>query len=426
MGGRTLTVVTIENGSWPGEDDPALALLGPVLAAWPRPEALPRLDRTTFHRLLDAAERLPGLVLALCPPAASEDQVRSLMHALKQKRASGVLLVHDNLGVLRAHEDGGLVIESVHTSAPALARTLFGLLRRQDELDEVEHELRHQRISSGGLVGQMTQWHQEMHLAATVQRELLPHELPQVEGLDCGVFFRPAGYVSGDIYDISRMPDGRIAFFVADAVGHGVPAALLTMVIGQSLARTHQTNGRTIVTDPGEALARVNAALCSRQFHSPRFATGVYGLIDPATGQVWLAGAGHPPPLRLGPDGVERIELDGPLMGVFPDAEFATITFTLQPGESLVLYSDGFETVFPPPGAADGETFKPNREFVRHFADLLTPSESGPGMEAAIARLAGLLDAQRGSLHQADDLTALVICRVPVTASVSVTLAQAA
>mgnify|MGYP001420207286 CR=1 FL=1 len=426
MGARTLTVVIAEHGAWPGEDDPALALLGPLLAAWPRPEELPRIERRTLAQVLDAEKRPAGPMLVLAHPGASEGDVQGLVAAVRRRQACGVVLVHEGLAVLRAVEDGGVLVESCRAPARELARTLFGLLRREADVEEVEHELRHQRISSGGLVGQMTQWHQEMHLAATVQRELLPRELPEVEGLDCGVFFRPVGYVSGDIYDVTRLPDGRVAFFVADAVGHGVPAALLTMVIGQNLVRTHQVQGRTVVTDPGQALNRLNASLCSRQFHSPRFATGVYGVIDPVSGRVQLAGAGHPPPLRLGSDRVERVELDGPLLGVFPDAEFVTTEFTLEPGESLVMYSDGFETVFPLPGVSGTEARKPNREFIRHFADLMVPGDDGFALSESMRRLGVLLDAQSGSLHQADDLTALVIGRSPVAATSRRGLAKAA
>lgn len=422
----SLTVAIDEEArDLPGFDAPGIRWVGPIAASWPRTEVLPHVRIVGLRDLpaFDATDR--STVLAVVAPGAGEDRVRRVVERLSASMAGGIVLADGNIGVLRTLEAPGVLIEPHNASPRHLASCLFALAARQASIDELNHELRHMRISSGGLVGQMTQWHHEMHLAAAVQRELLPRELPKVDGIDAGVLFRPAGYVSGDIYDLTVMPDGRVAFFIADAVGHGVPAALLTMVIGQSLARTHTHHGRTCITEPAGALARLNESLCNRQFHSPRFATGVYGLMDAESGDVTLAVAGHPPPLRMGAS-IRRVEAEGPLLGVFPDAQFEEVRFTLEPGETLMLYSDGFETAFPRADAGAGEERKPNREFISHMARLLRDRESGATLADFAARLGDLLDGQFGSLHQLDDLTALAISRCPVAQAQGVAMAQAA
>lgn len=391
-----------------------------ILDRWPRPEERPALCESTPDALLRGTlQHATALVAA--PAGADEAAVRRLATALVSAGGSGVILVDGPLGLLRAQEIHGVVVEPASASPDYLAATLFALSRRQVVVDDLESEVRHLRVSSGGLAGQMTQWHQEMHLAASVQRELLPRELPLSPGLSAAVLFRPAGYVSGDIYDVSELPDGRIGYFIADAVGHGVPAALLTMVIGQSLKRTVEGASGTRVVEPADALRHLNESLCGRQFHSPRFATAVYAVVDPNSGHVTIAGAGHPAALRMTAAGILHVESEGPLLGVFPDGEFAQASFTLEAGETLLLYSDGFETAFPNP--RDPASRKPNQAYIDHMARLLGPRSEAP-LGDAMRQLEALLDEQSGSLHQADDLTALAIHREPVAARLAV--AQAA
>src|SRR5690606_28776723 len=107
----------------------------------------------------------------------------------------------------------------------------------------------------------------------------------------------------GDIYDIVQLDERHIAFFIADAVGHGVPAALMTMVISRSLRMTRGTTAGALsstareIVRPGEAMTRLNDELCRGKKDSPRFSTAVYGIFDAAERRVTLSGAGHPPPI---------------------------------------------------------------------------------------------------------------------------------
>jgi sigma-B regulation protein RsbU (phosphoserine phosphatase) len=242
---------------------------------------------------------------------------------------------------------------------------------------------------------------------------MLPAALPGGMGfVQFGVLFRPAGYVSGDIYDVVELDDeGRhVGFFIADAVGHGVPAALMTMVISRSLRMTRTEGSLRKIVSPADAMTRLNEELCRGRHESPRFTTAVYGVIDTQTRRVTLSGAGHPPPLRIRGPMLTRVETDGPLLGVFPGEKYTEESFTLVDGETLLLFSDGFETAFGQPEGAD-PTRKCIDAYLREMSALPWPGASHQGTAAqALQQLEKRLDAQAGSLHQVDDVTAVAIC----------------
>src|SRR6185295_19199998 len=105
-----------------------------------------------------------------------------------------------------------------------------------------------------------------------------------------------------------------------------------------------------------------------------------------------------------------RVETDGPLLGVFPGERYSEVTFTLAEGETLLLYSDGFETAFAPPAEGDAVR-KAADAYLREMSALPWPNASHAGTAAdALAQLEHRLDEQAGSLHQIDDVTALAIC----------------
>lgn len=254
---------------------------------------------------------------------------------------------------------------------------------------------RHQR----GLMGQIGQLDEELRLAARTQRQFLPQELPQLPGVNCDILFRPAGYVSGDIYDVQRLDENHLGFYIADAVGHGVPAALLTMFIKQSL-QTREVRGNDYrITPPDEVLDRLNRDLLNRRGTTTQFVTACYGTLNCASGELQLARAGHPPPILLRGGGeVQLLEPEGPLLGVFEDEPFECSVLQVEPGDRLLIYSDGFELAF-------GDNNKPcNPSYVSELHNLRDGS-----LDTALRRLEGRLDQQVGSLHQRDDMTALML-----------------
>ena len=395
------------------------------------------LVTTTGPRAGGAGERLPSLAaglsrawldegLASPPPTLTCVEPQEAAAAIEARDADALVVLHldpsgDNARTLRQLEDvlagtgapgvlvsperGSSGIFIVHDPADGAERaawTLDTLLRRQPALEQLRHEVRASNIMMGGLQSQLGRWHEEMELAARVQQEFLPSGPVLQEGLSSAVVYRPAGYVSGDIYGMWPTPCGKLWFFLADAVGHGVPAALMTLAIARSLRAAGDVPGLT----PGHALARLNTDLVETHGASGRFATAVCGELDPQTGALTVAGAGHPAPILWRNGSPERIDAQGPLLGVFPGDDFGEDRLTLSPGDTLLVFSDGFEVAFPDAGATASDLKLPTPA---HVDRLTRAGEPGLSLEAGFAALESDLDVQAGSLHQADDVTALAL-----------------
>ena len=351
----------------------AVALL--ASSAFPDPAALFRL----MDRLLDSSVPIVVLAGPECPLAS-----RAAMW-----------------------EHGPLVLPEASDPA-VIASALMALAHRQGAVESLAAEVSIVRRYQGGLRGEIDKIHDELQLAASVQREFLPRQLPSVPNIDVQVLFRPCGYVSGDIYDVQKLSEHEIGFFVADAVGHGVPAALMTMVLCRCLTTTVCEGGCQRSLRPGQVLQQLNQDLIRRHGESSSFATAVYGIIDTRTRRVAVAGAGHPYPLRVSREGVIRLETTGSILGVFPDDEFSEVEFTMGEEEMLIVYSDGFETAFP---ALEADAFgrrRPNTNYVDRFVSLFEGWRER-GLGSSVRALGEQIDGQTGSLHQHDDLTAMFI-----------------
>jgi sigma-B regulation protein RsbU (phosphoserine phosphatase) len=275
-------------------------------------------------------------------------------------------------------------------------------------VQKLRDELKIAQLSVNGAYGEMAKLQEEMQTAASIQRAHMPKKIPTLNGVQVGVVYRPATYVSGDIYDIAQLDEHRSAFFIADAVGHGVPAALMTMIIACGLHKMDGVGADARVVPPAEALFRLNNAMTEHTGGSSRFATAVYGVFDARTGEVTLAGAGHPPPIivRQGGASIDRIEPEGPLLGVFAGADFGQTTVRLDPGDLLILFSDGFEVAFPKAGS-EGDDFK--RPTLTYLDKLAHAGDGGVPLAEAVSVLERELDNASGSLHQPDDITALFV-----------------
>ncbi|MFN0131192.1 MAG: PP2C family protein-serine/threonine phosphatase [Phycisphaerales bacterium] len=385
----------------------------PIRAAWPRFCPAPEPKSVRLDELLAAVagpqpERIAdgSPILLGVGPEISPTSLYQLVDRLQQLVVPAIVLFPVVDQAARALQGGGVLVESWDANPIFLAAALAALGERQSTVRGLLQDLAISSRYSGGVSGEIDRIHEELNLAAAVQQELLPRRLPRAPGFECGVLFRPAGYVSGDIYDVVDLGSGLVAFFIADAVGHGVPAALMTMVISKSLRMTRPGDG--IVT-PGEAMTRLNDELCRGVAGSPRFSTAVYGLLNTRTREVRLAGAGHPPPLRIQGNTLARVETDGPLLGVFPGEKYSETSFTLDPGETLLLYSDGFETAFEPPHETGGR--RGTESYLGEIANLDWPDPTRPStIAAALRALEVRIDQAAGSLHQADDVTAVALC----------------
>ncbi len=241
----------------------------------------------------------------------------------------------------------------------------------------------------------------ELHLAARLQQEFLPPALPRVGPVSFHALFRPAGHVSGDFYDVLRLDETRVGFYVADAVGHGVPAALLTMFVRHALTTKQCDDDGYRILEPADTLARLNESLLARNLSVATFASAVYGVVDTATRQVTIARAGHPPPLLLRASGepATTVEPDGALLGVFPGECYGQQSFTLAAGDRLVVTTDGTEVAFTTPEVS------PSDDRWHAFVAEHRHRPAGAFLTAAAAAL----DRANGGDPPRDDLTLLVV-----------------
>lgn len=387
-----------------------------IARSWPRAGEAPACEALTLGTVADrmngsatGAMSSETVVVLVCPnPSAAGPSLMQTLDRLIGARTPTLVLTGDADRVRMELEPQGVAVERLNADANRVTSILLTLMVRQAAIDLLSTELRVARASQAGLSGEIGRLHDELQLAGAVQRRFLPRELPCVSDFEFGVFFRPCGFVSGDIYDVVPIDDYRVAFMVADAVGHGVPAALLTLVLGRAL-RQHSTDGQDHpLASPAKTLARLNEEVCLENETGDRFATAVCGVLDSRAGTVTISGAGHPASILLGADGSAR-EIDGgdgPLLGVFPDAPFTERTFPMGRGDTLVLYSDGFETAFPDPKGP--ESMAANQAYITHFAEIARRAHDAV---EAVSLLAMDLDAQAGSLNQRDDLTALMLRR---------------
>jgi sigma-B regulation protein RsbU (phosphoserine phosphatase) len=376
----------------------------PVFAACSMEELMNRVHEA--HE--DPHARRSVFALIDCSKIATEREIDRMLHVLADGGCAGVAVVHASLfeHCMRAthaahHGDRqGLLIRAASTPAPVIGAMLQALVEREHAIEALRSELALMHRAHERSLHEVQKLHEELHLAAGLQRELAATQVPATAGLDLGVLHRPVSTVSGDVHCVREIAPGKVAFFVADAVGHGVPAALMTMVLLSGLA-THMHEGAAKDFAPAKVLESLNRKLLSYGFGCDRFATAVCGIVDVATGIVKLAGAGHPPPVIIGKGNTRVLETDGPLLGVFDEAEFQETQAMLSHHDRLLVYSDGLEGALPRAGTSLMHQLAPLEETMRASEDL-----SGEGVIAAVAEL---LDGQAGSLHQLDDVTVVAM-----------------
>lgn len=268
----------------------------------------------------------------------------------------------------------------------------------QMEVDALQAEIRLLRRRDETINFYMQRVDEEMRLAAKLQRDFLPKSFPEVGPVRFHSLFRPAGYVSGDLYDVIRLDERNVGFYVADAVGHGMPAALLTMFMKRALVTKQILTGRYRLLRPGETMHLLNQALIDQHLEQATFATALYGVINTETLAVSFARAGHPCPLLLRKDGtVEELQAEGGLLGIFEDEEYQDGTAQLRAGDRLVLFTDGVEVAFSKGDAVDIDRWK---------GELLARRDMPT--DELLLDLSHHIDNECSSLDAKDDLTIIV------------------
>ncbi|MGB7209219.1 MAG: GAF domain-containing SpoIIE family protein phosphatase [Pyrinomonadaceae bacterium] len=176
----------------------------------------------------------------------------------------------------------------------------------------------------------------QLEIARQVQLELLPNHDPQFEDFDISAYIFPAEEVSGDYYDWVRIFDDQIGITVADAVGKGIPAALLTAFLRASIRAGVQTGYASHIL-----LSKINNLLWD-SVKDNQFVTAIYGILDTTNRTFVYSNAGHNPPLLIKPDGKYRfVEYGDTPLGMFTDARYHQHFIRFEKGQVMVLYTDG-------------------------------------------------------------------------------------
>ncbi len=198
---------------------------------------------------------------------------------------------------------------------------------------------------------QRDQLEHELQVVSQLQRNLLPERLPHIDGLKLAVHYETSRYAGGDYYDIVALPNGRWGFLVADAEGHSAPAAVM-MAMTCALFRS----GSTGEEEADRMLTYINENLC--KVNKESFVTAIYAEYDPRRRTFRISRAGHPLPILYRSPERKALELSCPgvfAMGLEAFPEVPVTEVALEPGDCLLLYTDGVSELFNEAGEPYGE-----------------------------------------------------------------------
>ena len=189
---------------------------------------------------------------------------------------------------------------------------------------------------------------QELRLARSIQQAFLPKEVPTQEGWQISPLYQPAREVGGDFYDFHSLSEGHLGLVVGDATGKGVPAALVMSTTLGMLRLAAQS-----YSSPGQMLQRVNEALFAN-IPSNTFVTCFYAILDPTSGSLRYANAGHDVPYLHRNGAAEEMRARGMPLGLMPEMEYEEREIVLDAGEAALFYSDGLVEAHHPNGEMFG------------------------------------------------------------------------
>lgn len=234
----------------------------------------------------------------------------------------------------------------------------------------------------------------ELTVARIILETLLPSKIPEFSGWKSLAHWQPAKSVGGDFYDFIHLRDGRLGLIIGDVTDQGIPTSLvmaITKNIIHAMVRTYPS--------PGEVLSQINNLLYP-QIPSNMFVTCLYAILDPKSGILSYANAGHDLPICRRLHGLEELRATGMPLGLLPDMEYEEGSITLEPGDAFLLYSDGLI-----------EAHNPAREMfgVGRIRELVEEHQSGEGLvDSLLTTLCGFTGDQ---WEQEDDITLVLMQR---------------
>ena len=239
---------------------------------------------------------------------------------------------------------------------------------------------------------------QELRVARRIQQASLPKETPTLAGWQVSPFYQPAREVGGDFYDFFELEDGRVGVVVGDATSKGIPAALLAEATSNMLRAVAQALDST---SPGKVLERVNETLLAR-IPPNMFVTCFYAILEPESGSLTYANAGHDLPYLHRNGEAEELRARGMPLGLMPGRGYEEKKTILEAGERALFYSDGLVEAHDPTGEMFG--------FPRLRALVAQHGEENSLEEALLGELYSFVGE---GWEQEDDITLLTLRRSP-------------
>jgi sigma-B regulation protein RsbU (phosphoserine phosphatase) len=355
-------------------------------------------NAAALESIVEAAD---ALVCLLDGQTANVDgeRVQSLL-ALAESGNLPVLLwgATDNLG---GANPGLADCLPANVGVDEVVGRLTALLRYAPIVHRLENELQRLQRVGHHLNRYFEEVDHEMRLAGRLQHEFLPRSMPAMGPLRFAQLYRPATWVSGDIFDVFPIDERQLGVLIADAMGHGTAAGLMTMFVRRALVPTQRKDGRETVRPPAEALFQMHEALARQHLPNAQFVTAAYAIIDTETLQMQLARGGHPYPVHARATGeIRELQCEGGLLGIDGlEPEFDGRCDQLAPGDKVLFYTDGLEDLFI--AGRSERTMQP--EFSATLRDWVHLDA-----ENLVAAVSTHLDQQEGSLNPDDDMTLVV------------------
>jgi len=353
---------------------------------------LARDERLSAPVARDVAEQASEAVdldaLELDSPALrelKESGVKLAVPLVSQGELIGVLNLGHRLSEQDYSSDDRKLLDNLAAqAAPALR---VGQLVREQEAEAMMRQ----------------RFEQELEVARLIQQNFLPKELPELPGWQIAAYYHPAREVGGDFYDVIALSDGRVGFVVGDVTDKGVPAALVMSATRSVLRASAQR-----LIEPGVVLECVNDHLCP-DMPAKMFVTCLYGVLDPQSGHLRFANAGHDLPYVKTADGVVELRARGMPLGLMPGMAYEEKEMTLELGDSVLLHSDGVV-----------EAHDPERNMFG-FPRLKETVGDAPGGQELIDRvLRDLAEFTGAGAEQEDDITMVALQRSPAASSAPV------
>jgi len=219
---------------------------------------------------------------------------------------------------------------------------LAAMVGMREPMDALRHQLDEFRQREAALTQSLGHLEQQVRTACRLQRNLIASPIPNLKGIDIEVLFKPLDVSSGDLYNVARLDDSNIGVSLADATGHGLPAAFLSTYAKQWLCGWEPISQGEQPAGPVDVLTRLNEAVLSSALTECEFLATLHAVYDESSRRLCWARGGMPYPVLVRPgEPPVAFHSEGPLVGVVPNARFEVVELTLKPGDRVIFHTDG-------------------------------------------------------------------------------------